>query len=151
MRQLHLVLVFMLLLFAGIPAAFAQKRTITGKTTDPTGKVIPFVNVTVKGTTVGTTSNADGVYSNDVPEGGKTLVFSFAGYKSVESNLAADRTSYDVTLAEDITQLETVMVTALGVTKKTKSLGYSVTEVAGENLTQAIRCRYVNQIKTSIQ
>ncbi len=62
MKQLRVVLVFALLLVVGIPAAFAQKRTVSGKISDANGKPIPFVNITVKGTTVGTTSNSDGVY-----------------------------------------------------------------------------------------
>ena len=146
MRQLQLVLVFVLLMVVGIPAAFAQKRTVSGKTTDANGKVIPFVNVSVKGTSVGTTSNADGVFSIDVPENSKTLVFSFTGYKTVEADVSS-RTSINVSLTEDIAQLETVVVTALGVTRKTKSLAYSITSVAGENLTQARENSVANSLE----
>jgi len=79
MKQLHFVLVFMLLLVAGIPAAYAQKRTVSGKISDPKGTRMAFVNVIVKGTSVGTTSNTDGVFSIDVPEGSNTLVLSSIG------------------------------------------------------------------------
>src|SRR4051812_27846900 len=81
MKRLRVVLAIMLLLIAGIPAAFAQKRTVSGKITDKSGKPVPFVNVTVKGTTVGTTSNSDGVYSIALPEKSNTLVFTFVGYR----------------------------------------------------------------------
>jgi len=82
MRQLHLVLVFMLLLIAGIPAAYGQKRTVSGKILEANGKPLPFVSVLVKGTNVGTTTNADGVFSIDVPDNSKTLVFSITGFKT---------------------------------------------------------------------
>src|SRR5213593_101969 len=114
MRQLHLVLVFMLLLVVGIPTAFAQKRTVSGKITGTNGKPIPFVNVTVKGTSVGTTSNADGVFSISVPEKSNTLMFSFIGYKTVEVKLS-NRASVDVTMEEETSELATVVVTALGI------------------------------------
>jgi TonB-linked SusC/RagA family outer membrane protein len=136
MRQLHLVLVFMLLLVAGIPAAFAQKRTVSGKISQTNGKPMPFVNVVIKGTSVGTTSNTDGLFSIDVPEGSKTLVFSFAGHKTQEVNLSG-RTSLDISMTEDISELETVVVTALGIERKTKALQFSATQVSGENFTQA--------------
>lgn len=114
MKQLHLALVFMLLLFAAIPAALAQKRTVSGKITDANGKPIPFVNVTVKGTSVGTVSNSDGVYSINVPEGVNTLVFTFIGYRMQEVNIS-NRTSADVKMQEDAGELAGVVVTALGI------------------------------------
>src|SRR6266542_5703542 len=107
MRQLQVVLVFMLLLIAGIPAAFAQKRTVSGKISDANGKPIPFVTVTVKGTSVGTTSNADGVYSISVTEKSNTLVFSFIGYKIQEVKLS-NSTSVNVTLEEETSELASV-------------------------------------------
>jgi TonB-linked SusC/RagA family outer membrane protein len=145
MRQLSLLLAFMLLLFAGIPAAFAQTRTVSGKIVDANGKGIPLVNVTVKGTTVGTTSNADGDYSINVPSSAKTLVFSFTGLKTQEVNLA-NRNNIDLTMAQDVSELETVVVTALGVERKTRALSSSSTQVSGENLTQAREFSIVNSL-----
>src|SRR4051812_26692578 len=108
MKQLHVVLVFMLLLVTGIFPAFAQKRTVSGKISDKSGKPIPFVNVTVKGTTVGTTSNSDGVYSIALPEKSNTLVFTFIGYKLQEVNIS-NRTTVDVTMLEDAGELAGVV------------------------------------------
>jgi TonB-linked SusC/RagA family outer membrane protein len=136
----------MLLLFAGLPAAFAQTRTISGKISDANGKGIPFVNVTVKGTNVGTTSNADGLYSIDVPAGSKTLIFSYTGLKSQEVSVPS-RNNLDMTMAQDVNELETVVVTALGVSRKSKSLGFSQTTVAGENLTQAREISIANALE----
>ena len=94
MKQLRLVLVFMFLLVT-IPAVFAQKRTVSGKISDANGKPLPFVNVTVKGTSVGTTSNSDGVYSISVPQGSNTLVFSFI-YSTVGTYIRRNLSPCDV-------------------------------------------------------
>ncbi|MEP7372591.1 MAG: SusC/RagA family TonB-linked outer membrane protein [Chitinophagaceae bacterium] len=146
MRQLHLVLVFMLLLIAGIPAAFAQKRTVSGKISESNGKPVPFVNVIVKGTNVGTNSNAEGVFSIDVPDGSNTLVVSIIGYQTQEVKIAG-RTNLDITMTTDVNELATVTVTALGIERKTKSLQYSVTTVGGENLTQARENSVINSLE----
>src|SRR3954447_7743543 len=119
MKKLRLVLVFVLLLVAVIPAAFGQKRTVSGKITDASGKPIPFVNVTVKGTTVGTTSNSEGVYSITLPEKSNTLVFTFVGYRALEVNVE-NRTTADVKLQEDAGELTGVVVTALGIQRSQK-------------------------------
>lgn len=136
----------MFLLVTAIPSAFSQKRTVSGKISDANGKPIPFVNVTVKGTSVGTTSNSDGVYSIAVPQGSNTLVFSYVGYKVVEVNIS-NRTTADVTMQEDAGELGTVVVTALGIERKSKALQYSITQVAGENLTQAREISVANALE----
>src|SRR3954452_13411412 len=146
MKQLHLVLVFMLLAFVAISPANAQKRTVSGKITDANGKAIPFVNVTVKGASTGTTSNSDGVYSIAVPPGSNTLVFSFIGYKANEVNIS-NRTTVDITMQEDASELQTVVVTALGIERNKKSLQYSITQVGGENLTQAREANVGNALE----
>jgi TonB-linked SusC/RagA family outer membrane protein len=136
MKQRQLVLAMLLLLFAGIPAAFAQSRAVTGKITDASGAGMMGVNVLVKGTNVGTTSNAEGVYSINVPEGSNTLVYSFIGFGSQEVNIGG-RSTVNVTMSEGGDELESVVITALGIERKEKALQFSATEVAGENLTQA--------------
>ena len=97
---------------------------------------MPGVNVIVKGTSAGTTSDADGKYSLSVGSDASTLVFSFIGYASQEVELG-NRTTVDVTLAEDVQQLNEVVVTALGVERSTRALASSVTQVDGSNFTQA--------------
>jgi len=145
MKQL-LFLVFVLLLFAGIPAAFAQKRIVSGKITDASGKPIPFVNVTAKGTSVGTTSNSEGVYSITLPEKSNTLVFTFVGYRALEVNVS-NLTTADVKMQEDAGELAGVVVTALGIERTKKSVQYSITQVAGENLTQAREANVGNALE----
>src|SRR3954469_21454939 len=108
MKQRLLVLVFMLLLFAGIPAAFAQNRTVSGKVSDANGTGMMGVNILVKGTSVGTVSNADGLFSINVPETAKSLVFSYIGFASQEVDLSG-RTNVNVTLQEDVSEMEKVV------------------------------------------
>ena len=98
---------------------------------------MPGVNVIVKGTSAGTTSDASGRYTLDIADSGPViLVFSFIGYATQEVD-AGTKTTVDVTLVEDIQELSEVVITALGVERSTKALQYSVTTVGGENLTQA--------------
>ena len=125
----------MLFLFAGT-YAFAQERTVTGTVKDGAGTAMPGVNVIVKGTSVGTTTDVGGKYTISMPDGSTVLVFSFIGYASQEVEVGT-RASIDVALAEDVQQLSEVVVTALGVERSTKALGYSVTEVNGSKFTEA--------------
>src|SRR4030095_8195405 len=134
----HLCSAFLLLscLFAMIPSAVAQNRTISGKITDANGKGMPFVNVIVKGTKIGTTSNDQGVYSIDVPAGSKTLVYSYAGYGTQEINLTSSN-AITVRMKPSVNELETVMVTALGIERTKKNLQYSISQVQGELFNRA--------------
>ena len=125
----------MLLFVFGSFSALAQ-RTVSGKVTDTEGSGMPGVNVIVQGTSVGTTTDANGDYSINVSQDGATLVFSFIGYTTQEIPVG-NRTSIDVTLVDDARQLSEVVVTALGIEREKKALQYSVTEVSGDKLTQA--------------
>jgi TonB-linked SusC/RagA family outer membrane protein len=135
MKQRYQVLVFMTFLLAASISALAQ-RTVSGTISDATGNRMPGVNIIVKGTSVGTTSDAEGKYNISVPDGSNTLVFSFIGYATQEVDVST-RTSVDITMAEDINELSEVVVTALGIERNTKALQFSATQVSGENLTQA--------------
>lgn len=130
--------VFGLLVFFLVAATqvFAQERSITGTVKDGAGSAMPGVNVIVKGTSVGTTTDVGGKYTISMPDGSSVLVFSFIGYASQEVEVGT-RSSIDVALAEDVQQLSEVVVTALGVERSTKALNYSVTEVTGAKFTEA--------------
>lgn len=108
--------------------------TITGVVTDETGSPFPGVNVVVKGTTTGTTTDANGRYSLDVPDNTTILVFSFVGYATQEVNIAG-RTVVDVSMVQDVRSLDEVVVTALGIEKSTRSLGYATAKVDARDLT----------------
>lgn len=124
-------------------------RAITGKiTSSADGSALPGVNVVVKGTSLGTTSAVDGSYTINVENNSDVLVFSFIGYVTQETAVGA-RSTIDIALAESSEQLSEVVVTALGIKREKRSLGYSVGEVGGkdiinvpqENLTNALAGR----------
>ena len=121
------------LLFCCLPG-WAQ-QPIRGKVVDHQRQPLPGVNVIRKGTTQGTTTAADGTYSVSAGRG-DVLVFSYLGFRSQEMTVG-DQSTLNVTLSPEDMQLNEVVVTALGVERNKKALGYSVTEVAGASLTQA--------------
>ncbi|MDF9797035.1 TonB-dependent SusC/RagA subfamily outer membrane receptor [Catalinimonas alkaloidigena] len=114
----------------------AQSRTVSGKVTDENDAGLPGVNVLVQGTTVGTVTDIEGNYKISVDGSDATLVFTSVGYESASVEVG-NQSTIDVNLLPDLTQLSEVVVTALGVEKEKKSLGYSVSEVEGESLVQA--------------
>lgn len=121
----------------GIFEARAQQQAvITGKVTDSDGQPLPGVSIIVEGTTVGTVTNNDGTFSLSIPDNAKILQFSFVGMKSFEVEIAG-KTSFTVSMEEDIVGMDEVIVTALGMKKAEKALGYSVQKVDGEVLQKA--------------
>jgi TonB-linked SusC/RagA family outer membrane protein len=125
-----LSMVFAMMLFV-IGATIAQ-RSVTGTVTGQDGEPLIGASVLLKGTTVGTITDFDGNYELEVPEGPQTLVISYTGFTTVE--LEASSGTLDVVLQEGVTLTEAV-VTALGIEREKKSLGYAVQEVGGEALT----------------
>lgn len=106
---------------------------VTGKITDENGAAFPGVYVVLKGTSIGTTTDVDGKYSIEIADENSVLIFSFVGY-AVEEITVAGRTVIDIKLTPDITSLSEVVVTALGIKKESKKLGYSVTSVRTDEL-----------------
>lgn len=126
------------------------QTTVTGiVTSSEDATPLPGVNVLVKGTSVGTITETDGKFSIAVPSTEAVLVFSFVGYISEEVSLAG-RATVDVALNTDVTQLGEVVVTALGVEKEKKSLGYAVQSVSGQDLTVARETNVTNQLAGKI-
>jgi len=117
--------------FVLIASAMAQ-QTVTGTVTDEEGIGIPGVTVLEKGTANGTITSIDGVYSLQVSPNA-TLAFSFVGLQTVEEQING-RSVIDVTLVASAIGLEEVVVTALGISKEKKSLGYAVTEVGSDEI-----------------
>jgi hypothetical protein len=87
-------------------------QTVSGRVVDGTGHPLPGVNVIVKGTTVGTSTGVDGGYSITLPGNSSVLVFSFIGYKTHEMPVSGER--MDITLGEDISELQEVVVSGYG-------------------------------------
>jgi TonB-linked SusC/RagA family outer membrane protein len=134
MRKNLLLKMLPLFLMLLTSMAWAQERTVTGRvTSSEDGSSLPGVNVVVKGTTNGSVTDADGQYSLSVPASGVSLIFSFIGLKTQEISIG-DRTVIDVQLALDETQLSEVVVTALGISRETKSLPYASQQVNADKL-----------------
>ncbi|QFZ54604.1 SusC/RagA family TonB-linked outer membrane protein [Oceanihabitans sp. IOP_32] len=105
---------------------FSQNITVNGQVTDASNMPLPGVNIQVKGTTTGTATDFDGNYTV-LANRGDVLIFSFLGFKTKE--VAVLNASLNVRLEEDTDQLDEVVITAFGVAKRQKSLGYSVTQI----------------------
>jgi TonB-linked SusC/RagA family outer membrane protein len=106
---------------------------VTGKVKDENGAEFPGVNVLVKGTSIGTSTDVSGNYALDVPDESSVLVFSFIGYSTQEVTVGS-RTVVDLTMTPDTKSLDEVVVTALGIERSSKSLGYATTKVDSKEL-----------------
>jgi hypothetical protein len=122
----------LIMLFACISQVFAQK-TVSGKVTDKNGLPLPGVAVIVKGTTLGNVTNADGTYTITGIPAGSTLKFSFVGLQPQEFEVGS-KSTINVSLAEEAVGLEEVVVTALGIKKESKSLGYATSNISSDQL-----------------
>ncbi len=114
----------------------AQQKTITGKVTDEKGTPLVNVSVIIKGTSTGTVTKTDGSFSLNVPATAKTLVFSSVEGGTLEANIGTQSTINVTMKLEDKTMSE-VVVTALGIRRDKKSLGYSISQLNTEQVSQA--------------
>ena len=112
---------------------FAQERSVSGIVSDNAGMPLPGVSVLIKGTKTGTQSDFDGKYSIKA-EPSAILVFSYVGMKTNEKS--ASSTTLNVKLSSDAMQLENVVVTAMGIKREKKALGYATQEIKFEELTK---------------
>ena len=127
------------LLLAGImlvwvSVAFAQDKTISGKvTSSDDGSPLPGVSVLIKGSTKGVTTDADGIYKISAPANA-TLNFSFIGF-TAQSVAIANRTIIDLQLKSDAAAFNEVVVTAQGIRKNVREIGYAYSKVNTEDIT----------------
>ena len=123
--------------------SFAQQARVTGKVSDVNNEPLPGATVLVKGTSRGTVTDVDGTYA--IPaSSGETLVFSFVGFETKEFAVGAS-SIINITLSEGVA-LNEVVVTALGVERETKALGYSVQAVDGSQFTEARETNVINSL-----
>lgn len=123
----------LLLCFLSLIFYVTKAQTVTGTITDETGTKLTHVSVVIKGSKQGTTSDNEGKYKISV-SGNATLVFSSVGYKNIEVAVSGG-SLVDVVLASDNRNLGEVVVTALGITKESRRIGYAATNVKPEDLT----------------
>jgi TonB-linked SusC/RagA family outer membrane protein len=133
MKQKLLLFVFCVFVSLSLQA---QSKLVTGKVSASNGETLPGVTVLVKGTTVGTATDAEGNYKINVPDNGKFLVFSFVGFKMKEEEIG-DRSIINVSMEADVINLGEVVVTANAIVREKKELGYAVSTVGGGELLKA--------------
>lgn len=121
-----------------------QDIKVTGTVKDNHGVSLPGASVRIKGTGAGTSTDINGKFSILAPPNA-TLVVSYAGFQSQEVAVG-NRLVFDITLQEDTKLLTEVVVTALGIKKERRALGYSVSQVQGESLTQARENNVANSL-----
>lgn len=140
----------MLLTFVSVATLRAQERVITGTLKDATTQEgVPGVNVLVQGTTTGTITDIDGKYSLPVPADATMLVYSAIGYETQTVEIG-NRTSIDLAMKESIEQLSEVVVTAFGIEREKKALGYTVQEIDGKAFAEAKQASVVNNLSGRI-
>src|SRR5690349_1749434 len=122
-------LVLMVLCFCCIAiTALAQKTTVTGKVTDPTGQPIPGATIMEKGTKNGTVANSSGEFTMSVDSKSK-LVISATGFENVE---VAATANVAVSLSTNTKDLSEIVVTAMGIKREKKAVSAAVQEIKGE-------------------
>ncbi len=144
MKHLSLVLVMVLVCLTTMMA----QRTISGTVTDDTGEALPFANVFVENTTIGTTTDIDGKYTLKVPEGATNISVSYTGY-GTRTIALGDSDVLDCIMTEGVL-MDDVVVTALGISRSEKSLGYAVQELGGEELSNSRETNVVNSLQGKV-
>lgn len=136
-----------LVVAAGAPfgAAPLAQQSVTGVVTSAgDGLGLPGLSIIIKGTTIGTVTNQDGRYTIEAPADA-VLVFSFVGFETQEVEVGG-RNVIDVVMEESMAALDEVVVTALGIQREERSLGYSVGKVDGEELTRVAQENVLNSM-----
>lgn len=130
-KKLYRCLSSVLMLVVCYLQVAAQQRSITGTVKDVNGNAVPGASIVVKGTAIGTVTDADGTFAiNASPN--ETLVFTFIGYKRVEI-LISQQTRLDVTLSEDVKTLDEIVVVGYGVSKRQDVTG-AISSIAGDDI-----------------
>lgn len=132
----QLLLLLVILLFSSLKI-FAQTKTLTGVVTDSLNQPLVSATVSVKGKRISTTTGADGSFTLTVPSGGINLQISYIGFSPLTVAVDADETNVEVRMQQGVSTLSDVVVTALGIRKDERKLGYAVSTVNGEQLNKA--------------
>jgi len=147
MKRLSALLALLMLVTLFVQA---QPRQVTGTVTgSDDGMPLPGVSIQVKGTTSGGSTDMDGKFSLNVPAGANVLVFSFVGYKAQEVEIG-DRSIVNVILETESLKVEEVVVTAIGIKRSEKSLGYAATSVGSDNLSKAREASLMSSLQGKV-
>ena len=122
---------------------------VSGTVRDENSSPLPGVNIIVKGSSSGAITDSEGRFQISVPAGTSVLAFSFIGYVPQEVPVG-DRTIIDIALVLDIKSLEEVVVTALGIERSSKSLGYATSQVNSEQFATNRSTNVMNSLQGKI-
>ena len=149
-RYPFLYILLLVGLLAGAGVARAQEHTVRGTVTaDPDGAFLPGVTVVIPGTATGTITNLDGEFSLTLPQSRDTLEFRFVGMETQQVALAG-RSVITVQLHTERYSVDEVVVTALGISRDAKSLGYSVTAINSDELTAGSNRSVLNALQGKV-
>ncbi|WP_321826115.1 SusC/RagA family TonB-linked outer membrane protein [Maribacter dokdonensis] len=137
----HLLLVLTLFICTMVNA----QETITGTVKDTDGNTIPYVNIVLSGTLNGTTTNENGIYTIDVPDLSGALEFSVLGYETKIITINNRRT-IDIALGDSSEVLDEVVLTALGLKRETKELGYVVQSLDAKGVTEVKSVNFLDNL-----
>jgi TonB-linked SusC/RagA family outer membrane protein len=130
--------------------AMAQSRTISGRVfSQEDGSYIPGVSILLKGTSIGASTDIEGKFQLNVPGEGGTLVLSFIGLVRQEVEIGS-RTEFNITMLPDSKQLSELVVTAFGIEREKKALGYTVQEISGESLAEVKTSNVLNNLSGKV-
>jgi TonB-linked SusC/RagA family outer membrane protein len=143
-------LLILLLLMLGATGAWAQQRQVSGRVTAAdTGQGMPGVSVALRGTTTGVATDSEGNFQLQVPDNNAVLIFRFLGYQTREITVG-NQSTINVTLNTDAQQLGEVMVTAMGITREKKALGYAAQGVEAKELTEHRQPNVLNAMQGKV-
>ncbi|MEJ1928790.1 SusC/RagA family TonB-linked outer membrane protein [Nostoc sp. NIES-2111] len=146
MRRLYLLFVSVWV----VAAAYAQERTVSGSVSaSEDGSLLPGVNVVLKGTTQGVPTDVNGAYTITVPGPEAVLVYSYTGRVSQEITVG-DRTTINVQLVSATQEMKEVVVTAQGISRNKRAIGYSTQTVGGDQLVQSRETNVVNALNSKV-
>ncbi|MBW6491992.1 MAG: SusC/RagA family TonB-linked outer membrane protein [Lentimicrobium sp.] len=127
----------LLIIVSFVLSGTAQERTITGTVTDSDdGFTLPGVSIQIKGTNLGTATDVNGLYRLNISGHSTSLIFSFIGYTTIEIPVG-ERNVVNVTLYPEARRLEEVVVTALGVKREKREIGYSSEKINSDEILRA--------------
>jgi TonB-linked SusC/RagA family outer membrane protein len=148
MRKISLLLA--LLSFMGLQVVFAQTRELSGVVTSgEDGSSIPGASVIVKGTALGTVTDVDGKFILKVPQNSKALIVTFLGMTPADVPISS-ATSYSIKMKAESISVNEVVITALGISREKKTLGYAVQKVEGSQLNQAKDNNIINSLSGKV-
>lgn len=146
--KFKLLSVWAVIVFSLPLLVFSQSRQISGRITDSNGEAVPLASITVKGTSTGTAADVNGNFSITVPGSNTVLIISSVNFEPQEIRVG-NRNKLDITLAGTNT-LSEVAVTAMGIKRTKRSLGYAAQEISGDALIQTRQTNIVNALRGQV-